>query len=45
MICALCKKEIESNPQIRNEHPYHEPCAKTFDTDEQFVEERDRESQ
>ena len=45
MICALCKKEIESNPQIRNEHSYHECCAITFDTDEQFVEERDRESQ
>jgi hypothetical protein len=45
MICALCKTEIESDPQIRNEHSYHECCAMTFDKDEQFIVERDSESQ
>ena len=45
MICALCKTEIESDPQIRNEHSYHECCAMTWDKDEQFIEERDSESQ
>ena len=45
MICDLCKKEIESNPQSRNKHSYHESCAITFDTDEQFIVERDTESQ
>jgi len=45
MICALCKTEIELDPQIRNDHSYHECCAMTFDTDEKFIVERDSESQ
>ena len=45
MICALCKTEIELDPQIRNDHSYHECCAMTFDTDEKFIVERDTESQ
>ena len=35
MICALCKTEIESDPQIRNELSYHECCAMTWVKDEQ----------
>jgi len=34
MNCTLCKQEIESEPQIRNNHEYHECCATTYDKDE-----------
>ena len=34
MNCALCKQEIELDPQIRNDHVYHECCAMTYDKGE-----------
>jgi len=34
MNCTLCKTEIESDPQIRNDHAYHECCAITYDKGE-----------
>ena len=37
MICTLCKTEIESEPQIRNDHVYHECCAITYDKDEKTI--------
>ena len=40
MNCTLCKQEIESEPQIRNNHEYHECCAITYDegeTDDAFT--------
>ena len=45
MICTLCKTEIESEFQIRNDHSYHECCAMTYDKDEKFIFERDLDSQ
>jgi hypothetical protein len=37
MNCTLCKQEIESEPQIRNNHEYHECCAITYDKDEKTI--------
>jgi len=37
MNCALCKQEIKSNFQVRNDHVYHECCAITYDKDEKTI--------
>ena len=37
MNCTLCKQEIKSDPQIRNDHVYHECCAITYDKDEKTI--------
>ena len=40
MNCNLCKTEIEAELHIRNDHVYHERCAKIYDkgeTDDAFT--------
>ena len=34
MNCTVCNTEIEAELHIRNDHVYHERCAKIYDKDE-----------